>query len=151
MVKKLIGIISVVLLISGCETIEIYRPEFVEIVGTVRGHHIGGYDSLMTTDWEILNISDFTIKGWEIEVQVAFPDTYYVNDDGSLLIINDTISSGLYFQHGIEIPSGSSQIFNSMVLFRQDSESLFPVFLETNSKTLRSWDVLETRGITDQN
>ena len=139
------------LLISGCETIEIYRPEFVEIVGIVRGHYIGGYDSLMTTDWEIINTSEVTITGWEIEVQVAFPDTYYVNDDGSLLIINDTISSGFFFQHGIEIPSDSSQIFNNMILFRQDAESLFPVFLETNSKTLRSWDVLETRGITDQN
>ena len=105
----------------------------------------------MTTDWEIVNISEYTITGWEIEVEVVFPDTYYVNDDGSLLVINDTIPSALYFQHEIDISPDSSRLFENMILFRQNAETLFPVFLETNAKTLRSWKILEARGIIDQN
>ena len=151
MLIKFIQIIAVIISLSGCKTIEIEQPVFVDINGIVRGHNIGGYDSLMTTDWEIVNISEYTITGWEIEVEVVFPDTYYVNNDGSLLERNDTISSALYFQHEIGIPPDSSRLFENMILFRQNAETLFPVFLETNAKTLRSWKILEIRGIIDQN
>ena len=139
MFKKTIQLITLGLFLVGCKTIEIEQPIFVDINGIVRGHNIGGYDSLMTTDWEIVNISEYTITGWEIEVEVVFPDTYYVNDDGPVLEINDTIPSALYFQHEIDIPPDSSRLFENMILFRQNAETLFPVFLETNAKTLRSW------------
>lgn len=108
MFKKTIQLITLGLFLVGCKTIEIEQPIFVDINGIVRGHNIGGYDSLMTTDWEIVNISEYTITGWEIEVEVVFPDTYYVNDDGTVLEINDTIPSALYFQHEIDISPDSS-------------------------------------------
>jgi hypothetical protein len=150
MFKKTIQLITLGLFLVGCKTIEIEQPIFVDINGIVRGHNIGGYDSLMTTDWEIVNISEYTITGWEIEVEVVFPDTFYVNDDGPVEI-NDTIPSALYFQHEIDISPDSSRLFENMILFRQNAETLFPVFLETNAKTLRSWKILEARGIIDQN
>lgn len=150
MFKKTIQLITLGLFLVGCKTIEIEQPIFVDINGIVRGHNIGGYDSLMTTDWEIVNISEYTITGWEIEVEVVFPDTFYVNDDEPVEI-NDTIPSALYFQHEIDISPDSSRLFENMILFRQNAETLFPVFLETNAKTLRSWKILEARGIIDQN
>ena len=150
MFKKTLQLLALGLFLVGCKTIEIEQPIFVEISGIVRGHNIGGYDSLMTTDWEIINISEHTITGWEIEVEVVFPDTYYVNND-TLLEINDTIPSALYFQHETEIEPDSSKLFEDMILFRQNAETLFPVFLETNAKTLRSWKILEARGIINQN
>ncbi len=50
---------------------------FGDINGIVRGHNIGGYDSLMTTDWEIVNISEYTITGWEIDALQRFCRYYF--------------------------------------------------------------------------
>ena len=77
MLIKFIQIIALIISLSGCKTIEIEQPVFVDINGIVRGHNIGGYDSLMTTDWEIVNISEYTITGWEIDALQRFCRYYF--------------------------------------------------------------------------
>ena len=77
MFKKTIQLITLGLFLVGCKTIEIEQPVFVDINGIVRGHNIGGYDSLMTTDWEIVNISEYTITGWEIDALQRFCRYYF--------------------------------------------------------------------------
>lgn len=124
------------LTILGCGLInDVNNTEYVDIQAQVMGINIEGYDGYIKTDWLITNISEKILNGWEIEVAVQTP--------------NQHIPKGIFFKHDILLEPDSSALFQDLVLFFQNPESLYPVVLTSGDTTLalNGWQIISTKGV----
>ena len=126
------------LTILGCSlTNDLNQTEYVDIDANVQKITIEGYDGYIKTDWLITNTSYEILSGWEIEVSLETP--------------NQVIPKGLFFTHNIEMQPDSSLLYQDLVLFFQNPESIYPVVLISDDSTLayNGWGILSIKGIVE--
>jgi hypothetical protein len=125
--------LMVLLLIAGCQREEVETVTYVDLEAQVRRITLEGYDGYIITDWEITNPTAQEVSGWEVEVRVV--------------TVSNQTEEGLFFNHEAPLAPGESRLFVDNILFHLDADNMYPVTLKYDDHGIRSWQVLQVRGL----